>query len=212
MLLNKFLFTLIFLSFYLTGISQSRYDVERRHSIDPIVTYYRGITAVEKQTNIENPLEESFRNLNVSDFIRLGVKYNYLLTPKIIIATGLIYFDPLTYQRKITVKSNQTKRLIVNRRKSYIEMPFTLRYIYTRNWCKSFIEISPMIQYLLIDGNNRKFHKAGNFAIGAEFNLGHRVTNFVQLNGYYQFANINQGLFNYQHYGMGISFGARFHI
>jgi hypothetical protein len=170
---------------------------------------------------------------------RLGFHYNYLLREKLILKTGL-RFASTGYRSRQGLGLTDADREMLSQsnlqQRSYkgydfniqlLEIPLGIRYVYSENWCKSYIETSLSANhylrtkivgadkgghkdFLIVEQNIKPWSYAASLAIGAEFLLRKTIPAFIQLTSRYELTPHSVGPIEERFVAMGVETGLRY--
>ena len=208
--------------------------VEHRHSLSPVISYYRGFNLLEKSgVNEYNFLPNSAQRGSSIDYVQFGIAYSYRVLPKWSFSTGLLYSNPglITDEettlllRKIHYSSiDKYSESKVEIRRNYIEIPTMIRHdFFSNRFCSSFIEIGVHHQFYqssysptpentafrLMEVQD-KYHASAQINFGSNIFISEHFQLFSQLNTTYQFVTLQQSGYDDRHTGLGFTAGGRY--
>ncbi len=187
----------------------------------------------KEQINRRNNAERGKANY------RIGFNYNYLVKEKFFLKTGLRYLNT-GYKAKTPANMNREdqihfteSRLMHFEASGYrqiyqmLELPLALRYVYSENWCMSYIEVGGSANHYLqtklkgkdIEGNTRHlileqaikaWTFSTNVAIGAEFFIGNIIPAFIQMTARYQLTPLTDNAVEERLVALGLETGVRY--
>ncbi|MFK7810115.1 MAG: outer membrane beta-barrel protein [Saprospiraceae bacterium] len=211
------------------------------NSIDLIVGVEYGHRLLYNQSGSEN--EESiidFRNNKDKGKTnyRLGFNYNIQLKRKLYLKTGIRYVHA-GYKTRSPFYTNYEQATEILEKDfqphsgSYfqqiyqmLEFPLAIRYVYSENWCKSYIEAGLSAnhhlqtkfigktedgerQQIVWDENINSWNLSSAIAIGAEFLIRRELPAFIQMTARYQITSLSESV-GERLIAMGIESGVRY--
>ena len=227
---------------FTTTLLSQRYNLIKKNSIDLILGVDNGFWLISSgDVSPRNDIGATNRAKQErhKPAFRLGFNYNYALSQRSFIKTGLRFTNP--GYRTQSIATIGVEDLGVWGEPIYladeefqfsyifIEVPLHLRYVYSKSWCKSYVEggisgnyylqtrINPPDskndipeEWLQFNENINRFSWMANLSIGAEFCVVDCIPFFIQMTGRYQLNTIENNDFKERFVGLGIETGVRF--
>jgi len=236
LLLSAILFT--------TNLQAQRWNQQKPNSIDFIFGLEYGHRLLSNSENDNADLDNLIRFRNNAERgngnYRVGFNYNFLLTQKLFLKTGILYVNtgyktksPANYtggeeirlsESAINPYSGTYYRQIYQ----MLEFPLAIRYVYSDNWCKSYVEAGFSANHYLQtklkgkDANDENINRVLNqetvrpwnfstaLAIGAEFLIQESLPAFIQMTARYQLSPLTELEVEERLVAVGIETGVRY--
>ncbi len=206
------------------------------HSIDIVIGAEAGVVHLAAKDSDERPFDilNSRDNAEtIKSNLRAGLNYNYALNERLVLKTGVHYFNPGYKAKKLNGLNEEEQSQLksvglldnaegIQYTYHFLEIPSVLRYITTRQGCMSYIEagISSNIylQSRITQDSNKAIHfkdninkvnLAANLAVGGEFYLFEETLAFIQLATRYQLQPITNDDIDERIVSLGIQSGVR---
>lgn len=223
-----------------TAIAQ-RWNLAQKNSIDFVLGVDQGfwlLSADSKEVTIRDQVQRRKDLEREKPAFRIGFNYNYALGQRLFLKSGLRLINPGYRSRNLLSVSAAEREQFpdfpssstqeFNYNYLFLEVPLAMRYVYSRSWCKSYLEAGISGYYYLgtrihdpetagsTSSTNFHFQEQitsfswmANLAIGAEFWVQNQIPVFIQLTGRYQLNNlVNEGI-KERFVGLGIETGVR---
>jgi len=238
----KLSFLVIILCFISESAIGQRYNLRKKNTIDFVFGLDYGFRAIKGDerapqvaTLLDNRRGQEIPKLNY----RIGFNYTFYLSETLMLKSGLRFTNPgfrtgLISTYDPTVDINEFPKQWDRNGNRYqfnylfVEIPMMLRYVYSKNWCKSYVEFglssniymkSLILERIIeeeavnksfVTEDINRFNVLVNFAIGAEMQLDRNFVSFVQLMTRYQLTNLRKSQLKEYIGGLGIESGVRF--
>ena len=237
----KRLCLLVITAFLCLESTAQRWNLNHKNSIDFIfgVDYnFRLLSSDSNEEGADLLVAARNREERAGNNLRLGFNYNYFLSEKLFLKSGISFSNP-GYKANVLLSLQEEGQILrahpeffqsaksLDYRNFYLEMPLAVRYVYSDLWCKSFVEagissnlyLGSRIKSIREDGEIEKIriveddiarhHLSANISIGGEFIMYKRFPVFVQLVTHVQLTNIERNLINERLVSIGLETGVR---
>jgi hypothetical protein len=229
---------LLILACYCTQSIAQQWNLRLKNSIDFIIGGDLGYRFIVNKTN-DQEVSDHFRFRNKAESVkssfRIGFNYNLAVSEKVFFKTGMRLTNPgylaTWIDTTIYKKEGSPNFFNLNRDFKYsylfLEMPIMVRYIYSENWCKSFIEGGFSTNYYLetriksipnedsaeiynLKEEVTPINLSANVSIGAEFLIAKRIPAFIQMIFRYQITNLEKNQLKEYLWTAGFESGMRY--
>jgi len=225
-----------------------RWNLQHKASVDFLLGYDYSIRMLNEDV-VEDVaiqiLANRKRNENPKDAIRIGFNFNYNLTEDLYFKTGLRYtnpgfktspivlFDPEVDDINTFTKTSITRLDSIGNSLKYnynfIEIPLVIRYVYSVQFCRAYIEggfsgnlySASRIKREFIDGrivrtnikeDIKTFNLAAHFSVGADLLVEDDYSIFLQFNTKLFFNDIRNVPIEERMVSIGFATGFRYNL
>ena len=234
--------TVLMISLFLSQkLDGQRWNLSTKNTIDLIVGAdysYRTIGGDPRIAGVRQSISHRSRQEKPKSNYRFGFNYSYYLTDRFYLKSGVRLSNPgfktgpvNSYNPTLDINSFDKQLLLAGERLEFnyilIEIPYVMRYVYSLNWCRSYLEAGfssniylhtqiktkTIGQELLSHRKHEQIRKHNllvNLSIGGEMVLSRDMSWFVQIIGRYQLDNLRQSDLIEKIGSLGVESGVRF--